>query len=214
MVELNLPRSGILSYEEGTPYPDFSLLDCEDRVAKSYLAQLYIRKQLNYISKTFYSNLQDPPHANGSRTKVTVVEARDLIRMDPEARFSWLAPEYRFKESDPPAYDILAARLRAKYWGFQVICLRPFIKTILDFSFGLGMGQLTGTACFPETRFNPNNMDAPYITVGVKSNDEINPEIVQYAREGINALIESTQAFHNLDHERLLLTNFFGTAIA
>lgn len=214
VVELNLPRSGILSYEEGTPYPGGSgFIDCEDRVSKSYLAQLFIRKRLNYISKTFYSD--DPtPGVNGSEAKVSVNTVREMIRMDPEAQISWLPPEYRFVETEPPAKDILSARLRAKYWGFQVICLRPFIKMILDFSSHLEDGSLTDAAVIPETNFNLNKVEAPYIEAGTKTYEEINPGVVRFAREGINALIESTRAFHNLDHQRLLLTNFFGTAIA
>lgn len=213
-MELNLPRSGILSYEEGTPYPNGGgFIDCEDHVIKSYLAQLYIRKRLNEISTAFYSDDQTSG-ANGIERKVSINEVRQMIRMDPEASISWLPTEYRFVETDPPATDILSARLRAKYWGFQVICLRPFIKMILDFSIQLEEGSLTEAAVVPETNFNLNKVEAPYIEAGTKKYEDINPEVVRFAQEGINALQESTRAFHNLDHHRLLLTNFFGTAIA
>ncbi|KAH7363571.1 hypothetical protein B0T11DRAFT_353915 [Plectosphaerella cucumerina] len=182
VVELSSPQSGILSYEELTPYPD-PVLDYGERVAASYLAQLHIRKKLNYISKTFYSEDPRPVDVNGHDTiKVTVNEVRNSIRMNSESESSsWLYRKFRFEERGPPASDMLSARLRAKYWGFQVLCTRPFAKKILDFSCQLEDGY---------------------------------PEIVGFVKDGINALIASTKAFQNLGTDRLLLTNFFGTAIA
>lgn len=212
---MSLPRSGILSYEEGTPYPNLHLFDCEERVATSYLAQLYIRKNLNYVSKTFYSEDTSPSDVNGHENiKVAVSDVRDIIRMNPQSSFSWLPHEYRFEERDPPAGDMLSARLRAKYWGFQVICMRPFVKMILDFSCQMEDGLSAGALIPQHNFFNLNKVDAPYIKAGTKSYGEIHPDIVQFAKDGIHALIESTRAFHNLGSDRLLLTNFFGTAIA
>jgi hypothetical protein len=184
-------------------------------VATSYLAQLYIRKKLNYISKTFYSKDPLPVHVNGHDIiKVSVNEVRNEIRMNPESECtSWLPRKFRFEERDPPAGDMLSARLRAKYWGFQVLCTRPFVKMILDFSCQLE----DGLSARPSPHLNLLNLkkvDAPFIPADTKNYEDISPEIIGFAKDGINALIESTKAFHNLGTDRLLLTNFFGTAIA
>jgi hypothetical protein len=184
-------------------------------VATSYLAQLYIRKKLNYISRTFYSEDPLPVDVNGhDNIKVAVNEVRNNIRINPESEYTWLPREFQFEERDPPASDMLSARLRAKYWGFQVICTRPFVKMILDFSCQLEDG-LSASVLIPQhSFFNLNKVDAPYIRADTKNYDEISPAIVRFAEDGINALVESTKAFHNLGTDRLLLTNFFGTAIA
>ncbi|KAI1357124.1 hypothetical protein F5Y08DRAFT_348131 [Xylaria arbuscula] len=44
---------------------------------------------------------------------------------------TWVPPPYHWNDGDPPADDLLAARLRAKYWDLQVILYRPFLQQIL-----------------------------------------------------------------------------------
>ncbi|KAM0285648.1 hypothetical protein ACHAQH_001354 [Verticillium albo-atrum] len=212
VVELALPRSGILSYEDGLPYPNLNLFEGGERVSASYGAQVYLRKQLNLVSAKFYDENPNSG-ADDHEGAQTVSEVRETIRMDPTAQVSWIPSMFRFSPDDPPATDMLAARLRAKYWGFQVITLRPFVKMMLDFTCRLRDNDMSDTAMFAETKFN-KNVQAPHIEAGTTSHADINPEVVEYAREGIRALVQSTMAFHGLGDGRLILTNFFGTAMA
>lgn len=188
LAELPLPQSGILAYEADLPYPDMNLAQnaeretLEDSVFHLYLGQLYLRKHLNTIHSKIYH-----PKNEGKRILPGSPLFEDLGRlMESVATMDWLYPPYRFHEDDPPADNILAARLRAKYWGSQVITYRPFIKEIFEDSHKIINGQLA-----------------------------IDPQVLTYAEKGIRALMESTRAFHNVDvNKRLIVTNIFGTAHA
>src|SRR5688500_15587867 len=98
------------------PYPNIILakpLGFSDRVLRSYLAQLYLRKSLNVIHQMLY-NPEDPQalQRQDGTPAGTIVE---YLQKSLDTRF--VPPEFKFKQSDPPAQDILSARLRAKYWG-------------------------------------------------------------------------------------------------
>lgn len=45
---------------------------------------------------------------------------------------SWAPSILAFTEDDPPARDILGARLRSQYWVTQVAAYRPFIGAVLE----------------------------------------------------------------------------------
>jgi hypothetical protein len=124
---------------------------------------------------------------------------------DSVSRMSWVAPSFAFQEDDPPADDILAARLRAKYWGAQTITYRPFIRQILQSSHSLKQ--------HPGTEFR-NSVNATVIPPNATSHDGTEPGLVELAKKGIKALIESTRSFHNLGEKRPIITNVFGTAHA
>ncbi|KAH7132792.1 hypothetical protein EDB81DRAFT_950220 [Dactylonectria macrodidyma] len=55
---------------------------------------------------------------------------------------------------------------------------------------------------------------APVIHPGTRTHDDIDPKVVELAKKGLRALIESTRAFHGLGTERPIITNIFGTAHA
>lgn len=98
-----------------------------------------------------------------------------------------IAPTLRWSENDPPAKDILRARLQAKFYGAKVITYRRFVLKVFQYS------------------------DTPNATT------EIEPEVVNYAEKCIHALIKSTTAFHGLGDpgkKRLVVTNIWGTAMA
>jgi hypothetical protein len=106
-----------------------------------------------------------------------------------------------------PARDILGARLRAKFYGAQVITYRDFVLKILERSASDSSfrGQQT-----------PNFMKG--FTVPTSTADaDIDPKIIHYAEQCIKALIKSTTAFHGLGDpgsKRLVVTNIWGTAHA
>ncbi|KAK3378604.1 hypothetical protein B0H63DRAFT_252269 [Podospora didyma] len=188
IAELPLPQSHILAFEEIMPYPNIDILEYQGfdpHVLQSYLAQLYLRKSLNQIHQMLYNpeniQAQGVPSAN-------IIE---YIQNSLDLRF--VPPTFKFKQSDAPAPDILSARLRAKYWGAQVITYRPFIRHILESNY-ISTDEPVGAAPKPE--------------------HVITPEMTEYAVKGIRALVESTRAFHGVADKRFIITNVFGTAHA
>ena len=208
-----MPPSGLLSYEEDMPHPNLSLVQGFDqRVLDSYPGQLYLRTHLNSIHRMFYApddNDSDKTHLGHKHSKFQNVE----LVADAVSGMNWVAPRFAFKEDDLPADNILDARLRGKYWGAQVITYRPFIRMILEFHHR----QKTHP-------FSPNPPPAlpdfragiahPTIAPGTRSSKDLDPKLIELARRGIKALIESTRAFHGLGEKRPVITSVFGTAHA
>lgn len=131
-------------------------------------------------------------------------------------------PQLLWNDLDPPSDNILGARLRAKFFGAQVVLYRPFIKDILEENCNkknlLGNGQDTDnvSASLRQANLSMNKLpgDHPLTTLKRPLNEPISPEVLRWAHAGIKALINSTEAFHNLGDSRLIVTNVFGTAHA
>jgi hypothetical protein len=206
IAELPLPPSGLLSYEEDMPHPNMSLVRGYDQlVLDSYLGQLYLRTHLNSIHRMFYAP-EDPQKPTQDKFKKVEMVAEAVSSM------YWVAKSFAFSEDDPPATDILAARLRAKYWGARMITYRPFIRQILHFTHALRQHPSSpNPMMFPEVL---QGTTVPAIDPGAKSVSDIDPALINLASKGIKALVESTRAFHNLDGGRPIITNVFGTAHA
>ncbi|RDA93725.1 hypothetical protein CP533_0214 [Ophiocordyceps camponoti-saundersi (nom. inval.)] len=204
IAEMPVPPSGLLQYEDDMPTPNMSLLkDVDQRVLDSYPGQLYLRTHLNSIHRLFYApeDTSAPPKTDENKMRSVDLLASAVSDM------RWAANRYAFREDDDPADDILSARLRGKYWGAQVITYRPFIRMILDCNHS--RKQETG----PETmEFQVGNLHQRFSrdTTSV----DFDPQILELARKGIKALIESTRAFHGLGESRPIITNVFGTAHA
>ncbi|KAK8145308.1 hypothetical protein G3M48_004636 [Beauveria asiatica] len=192
LAELPPPPSGLLWYENEIPHPNMSLLEgFLEPVLDSYLGQIYLRTHLNSIHRMFYA---PEDLTKGGRADIPFKNV-DFVS-DAVSGMEWVRPSFAFREDDPPASDILSARLRAKYWGAQVLTYRPFLEQILQLSFvenHLTKGQL------PSVKFCAE-VEAPQLLV--------------LARNAIKALIESTRAFHGLGEKRPIITNVFGTAHA
>ncbi|EJT68926.1 hypothetical protein GGTG_13516 [Gaeumannomyces tritici R3-111a-1] len=176
IAELHLPQSGISTYEENFPLPPLSgamANGIDERVAKSYLGQLYLRKQLNKAHTLLYGDRIERSHYRGMLDMIQ--QLSDMI--DPNL---WVAPVFKFDpETDPPATEILS------------ILNSKFKEQLSD---------------------NPEEIDwTDPINEVVDPND---PIILNYAKKGIRALIESTKAFHGLKERRFIITNVFGTAHA
>jgi hypothetical protein len=115
-----------------------------------------------------------------------VIEA--IINSIPD--MSKLAPSMAWEETAPPASDILSARLRAKYYGAEVITYRLFLKMVMN-----RPSQVTQKS-------------------GGTANTAIPLNILNYAKLCIKALENSTRAFHGIEGGRLIVTNVWGTAHA
>jgi len=110
-------------------------------------------------------------------------------------------------DAGEPADNIIEARLRAKYYGAQVITYRHFIIEILNLNY---TGKaVTNSGEEMDTGYKPN-VDVP--AVGPK--EEIKPLALEYSRKCLQALIHSTKAFYGLREGRLIVTNIWGTAHA
>ncbi|KAG6014303.1 hypothetical protein E4U43_006683 [Claviceps pusilla] len=211
IAELQLPPSGLLSYEDDMPHPNMSMLEGFDqKVLDSYPAQLYLRTHLNCIHRMFYAPDKSPRNVNPEELDPKFNNVGSVA--DAVSDMKWVTKTFAFKEDDPPAGDLLTARLRAKYWGAQVITYRPFIRQILHWSDSM-QNNSTGPGGFPISEFR-HSVAAPVIDPSTKSPTEIPETVKEYAKRGIKALIESTRALHNLGPERPIITNVFGTAHA
>jgi hypothetical protein len=207
IAEMQLPPSGLLSYEDDMPHPNMSLLEgFNQRILDSYPGQLYLRTHLNSIHRMFYAP-EDPAKAGKDKFRNVGVVS------DAVSGMHWVAPSFAFREDDPPADDILAVRLRAKYWGAQVITYRPFIRQILQFSHSIKNHASSPNFPTVSSEFR-QDVTAPVIHPKARTHNDIDPQVVELAKKGIKALIESTRAFHGLGDKRPIITNIFGTAHA
>ncbi|KAH8761579.1 hypothetical protein F5883DRAFT_678219, partial [Diaporthe sp. PMI_573] len=208
LAELNLTPSGILQYEDILPYPDLIVLretlGFSDAVAYSYAAQLYLRKRLNKITGSLYDP-NNKPNAETQKEILAEIEA-DLG----ENSTLWLG-EYNFDRDGPPAKDILAARIRAKFWGANVITYRPSMKAVLE----MGHKRSNTSSEDPE-RAIPSKDGGGWATgrSDARSPSFIDQVVFENAKKGIDAVIKSTMAFHGLEDRRFIITNVFGTAHA
>ncbi|KAI8952561.1 hypothetical protein F4801DRAFT_599746 [Xylaria longipes] len=206
LAELQLPQSGILAYESQMPYPNGVFAEKHGfsmDVVQSYVAQLYLRKQLNRVHNLLYN--PNPEHRRHYQTMDD--EINEIQAVLGGARDTWVPPSFRWNDDDPPPKDILAARLRAKYWGSQVILYRPFLKRILN-------AEAQTPLTYQNEHAPPDTTVPP--SINEKNSKEHNPRTIQNARLAIRALIESTRAFHGIDtgQHRIIITNIFGTAHA
>lgn len=193
LAELPMPQSGILAYEQQMPYPfpDTTSPDgFKAYVLESYMAQLFLRNQLNSIHKNLYDGRRNPNTIDRSKINLFTEALQKEL---------WVPSQFKFQDEDPPANEILAARLRAKYWGAQVIIHRFFIRRIIDYNYWQRM-----------KRSNPNVVIPP----DTPQESPLTQENIQLAQRGIQALVESTRAFHGLPDKRFVVTNVFGTAHA
>lgn len=227
VAEIPCPQTGILTFEEDMPGPNLEAAHREDGfeqdVIESYSAQLFLRKHLNSLHCMFYRprdpNSEDRFTAlvlannKGDEPKFPTIELLSQSLNGIEV----YAPTMRWMVDQPePPSDILGARLRAKYYGAQVITYRPFVLQVLERS---------EPPC-PETMHGQNEqisdeylseVKAPIVRHDIKEVKDIDPKALEYVRLGLIALINSTTAFHGLGdpgEKRIIVTNVWGTAHA
>lgn len=206
LAELPVPPSGLLSYENDIPHPNMSLLEgFPQPVLDSYLGQRYLQTHLNSIHRMFYAPENPTKEAAGE----ILFEIGDSFS-DAVSGMEWVGPNFAFKEDDRPASDILSARLRAKYWGAQVLTYRPFLRQILQSSF---LKNHSATRRPPSSEFRAE-VESPRVKPQAGNMQDLSPKILVYAKKAIHALIESTRAFHGLGDKRPVITNVFCTAHA
>lgn len=188
------------------PYPNSEYAvnqGFSEHIVTGYIAQLYLRKQLNQVHTLLYDSEKQSRNRNGISLSDPVVDegVKRIEEMLRNSRSRWVPGSYQWDDKDPPANDILGARLRAKYWGSQVILYRPFLRAILE------------REPWPPYHNSAGSPDAAPLDDEMPRN--VDPRILHYAGLAINALVESTRAFHGIpSSQRIIITNVFGTAHA
>lgn len=225
LAELNLPPSGISRQEDVTAAA--SIPFGED-MWLYYLLQASLRKILNGIHSDVYKIRKNRDHASAS-DELKFSKYYDTWL---EQWRETLPPQIQWDDSDPPAKDINAARLRAKYYGAKYIIHRPFLNFYIhglvndpgrhhqnSDSPALSNAELTrdspssGAPATPAgsagRRPSVNNTDVNAMSLGPNA-------IEAHCKKCLDAAVQSTSAFHAFDTltNRPVLTNIFGTAHA
>ncbi|KAG4411130.1 hypothetical protein IFR04_015729 [Cadophora malorum] len=211
VAELPCPHSGILTYEEDMPHPNFKTEEDgkDNDIVHSYIGQLFLRKHLNQLHNMFYRPDGAPFNsANKTKEHHPTIDA-SVVNL--HAIFNLMSTKMGWNPAEgEPANEILRARLRAKFYGAEVITYRHFILKVLERdSAGDAGGQIA-----PE--YLPK-FEAPVIRKNVQRIEDLDPKVLHYIECGIKALIFSTKAFHGLGDpgkDRLIVTNVWGTAHA
>lgn len=118
-------------------------------------------------------------------------------------------PYIQWDDSDPPASEILAARLRAKFYGARYIATRPFLNYALHAMHRLNAGEnLENIAVDHNGQAKPNEL-ALFRAIQTYSISDIKMK----ARICIESAMHSTVALDNVPG-RLVVTNIMGTSHA
>ncbi|EPS37909.1 hypothetical protein H072_8333 [Dactylellina haptotyla CBS 200.50] len=219
LAELDVPRSGITRLEGSETLQ----MNYGDKLSGSpemwlyFMAQYHIRKILNQV----HSELYKVSSTNSLKTANVLMEDLEDWRRT-------LPPFLQWSDNDPPANDINAARLRAKYYGAKYVINRPFVEHFIHNRTSnpsaalMNPGAMTSPAMSlsslsqsspPTSAHTPLGMDNRR---GSSVTDDIREKFLEPCRTCLEAAVQSTSAFHGFDAERNrpILTSVFGTAHA
>ncbi|KXG54686.1 uncharacterized protein PGRI_078300 [Penicillium griseofulvum] len=240
LAELDIPASGI-SRSEGRmaiPKGKWTIVLPNDLNAPQtmmmlfYSAQIHLRKVLNRV----HTDLYKVEKQGQTRWSSTVQEALslnlDLWRKSLPNSMQW-------EENDPPANEINAARMRAKYYGARYIIHRPLLYHALHYghtgarvgpvgqslvdsptSQQLSPSMLHSAARAPNMARMSSDMGSLPAVVSTdwqppKVRLQDLPKKLKSACDiCIKSAIKSTEAFDGVGGHRLIVTNIFGTAHA
>ncbi|CAI7640529.1 unnamed protein product [Penicillium glandicola] len=240
LAELDIPASGI-SRSEGRmaiPKGKWTIILPNDLNAHNtmmmlfYSAQIHLRKVLNRV----HTDLYKVEKQGQTRWSSTVQEALslnlDLWRKSLPQSMQW-------EETDPPANEINAARMRAKYYGARYIIHRPLLYHALHYGHtGARIGPVgqslvdspTSTQLSPSMLHSasraPNmarmSSDMGSMPAAVSTDwqppkvrlHELPKKLKTACDICISSAIKSTEAFDGVGGHRLVVTNIFGTAHA
>lgn len=223
LAEMKFPGSGIQALEgsmcplhpvdafsEDEPYMNGDSVHSDkeqysdDLVSQYYSAQLFLRRRLNNAHRQLYGD----QFANLSTLEVQ----RHIAAYEQEIEY-WrqtLPERLRWQDDEPPAKDILNARLRAKYYGAKYVFSRPFLDFAMHILPGIKKGQTVEKAA------NASNVSRDRTEIllfdALKKFDE--QHIWDQSRACIKNALRSTVAFDGISPHRLIVTNIHGTAHA
>ncbi|KAJ6117937.1 hypothetical protein N7523_005688 [Penicillium sp. IBT 18751x] len=241
LAELDIPASGISRSEGRISLPRGVSLPLPDEggapstiMMMFYLAQIALRKILNQVHTDLYKVEKQGQTRWSPNVQEALSKYLDLWRSSLPIDISW-------DDREPPAQEINAARMRAKYYGARYIIYRPLLYHALHY----GLTGAETSVDFPAGSVNysqPQQMTLSTAHAGqrVRGKSRImnkighpptedsfaqnwSPptvalrELPQKLRHACKVCIESailsTEAFDGIP-DRLVVTNIFGTAHA
>lgn len=217
LAELKLPPSGIQDIENMLILPNrvdedesYANLqpsgrqDDTDNILMFYTAQLFLRRRLNQVHREMYG----PDCINQPLSEV-----QEMLQGHEQLLSEWregLPVLLAWNNDDDPPKDILAARLRAKYWGARYVINRPFLDYALHILPHVREGH-TVQAMARDGHGNPRDKADIHL---FKAIEQLGEKIVWIgAQRCVEAAMQSTLAFDGIDG-RLVVTNIHGTAHA
>ncbi|KAF3031016.1 hypothetical protein E8E15_011544 [Penicillium rubens] len=240
LAELDIPASGI-SRSEGRmaiPKGKWTIVLPNDLTAPEtmmmlfYSAQIHLRKVLNRV----HTDLYKVEKQGQTRWSSTVQEA---LSLNLDLWRNSLPHSMQWSENDPPADEINAARMRAKYYGARYIIHRPLLYHALHYGYtGARVGPIGKSLVDSPTsqQLSPSMMHsagrAPSMArmssemgsmPAALSTDWQPPKVRLHELPKklktacdicIRSAIKSTEAFDGVGGHRLVVTNIFGTAHA
>ncbi|TKA66512.1 hypothetical protein B0A49_10703 [Cryomyces minteri] len=216
LAELDLPSSGISRYEDNVSLPLGIMEDMPqseqapdssqdaETVMLYYSAQIQLRKILNRTHTALYN----AKYTTKSRLKGwTALGPTELERQLKEWRDS-LPSFFKWEDKDPPAREINAARMRAKYYGARYIINRTF----LDYALHVMDPQRKNKPLLNAQGQRRTGVEPLFKLIGQLPEQSIKDA----AKICVESAMSSTVAFDNIATfpNRLIITNIFGTAHA
>jgi hypothetical protein len=240
LAELDIPASGISRSESkmGLPAGKFTISLPNDLSAPPtmmmlfYSAQIHLRKVLNRV----HTDLYKVEKAGQTRWSSSVQEA---LSMNLDLWRTSLPDSMKWRDSDEPAKEINAARMRAKYYGARYIIHRPLLYYALHYGQtgarvgSIGQGSVdspTSQQMSPSIAHNSrstnmarmssdmgptpaasleNGWNAPKVSMR-----DLPQKLKKACKICIDSAVLSTEAFDGVGGHRLIVTNIFGTAHA
>ena len=133
LAELDIPASGISRLESRMSFPKGALISLSNESGAPstmmmlfYSAQIHLRKVLNRVHTDLYKIEKQGQTHWSSNVQEALSMNLDLWRTSLPTTMSWT-------DKEPPAKDINAARMRAKYYGARYIIHRPLLYHALHY---------------------------------------------------------------------------------
>jgi hypothetical protein len=184
-----------------------TLIEGVDQVIlESYARQVNLMSYRQKIHRMFRLSSYSP-HSHGTSGQA---DFEDVESVAEEVSYKdWFTGNPDSKVTSSLRNVFLTARVRERYWRAQVITYRPFVSMILEFNY---LKKHSGRATIPTQSPFRDGIAHPTITPSTQTFMDLDPRLVDMARKGLTALIESTRVFHHLNERRPILTSVFCTA--
>ncbi|CAG7952149.1 unnamed protein product [Penicillium salamii] len=241
LAELDIPASGISRSESRMALPKgkFTISLPDDLSSPStmmmlfYSAQIHLRKVLNRV----HTDLYKVEKQGQRRWSSTVQEA---LSMNLDLWRTSLPDSMKWKDTEGPANEINAARMRAKYYGARYIIHRPLLYHALHYGHAgtrVGpVGQAMDSPTYQQQSPSVTHNSTARSTDMARMSSEMGSALPVSLANGwtppkvhprdlpkklrlackicIESAILSTEAFDGVVGHRLVVTNIFGTAHA